>query len=45
MRENHAAVMRELKRRQDKPDYVSAWEPKTALDAESSAAIVEMLLR
>jgi hypothetical protein len=30
-RENHAAVMRELKRMQDEPGYVSAWEPKTAL--------------
>jgi hypothetical protein len=30
-RENHAAVMRELKRMQDEPGYVSAWEPKTVL--------------
>jgi hypothetical protein len=28
-RENYAAVMRELKRMQDEPDYVSTWEPKT----------------
>ena len=33
-RENHAAVMRELKRMQDEPGYASAWEPKTALDIE-----------
>jgi DUF1680 family protein len=32
-RENHAAVMRELKRMQDEPGYVSAWEPKTDLYA------------
>jgi hypothetical protein len=30
-RDNHAAVMRELKRMQDEPGYVSAWEPKTSL--------------
>ncbi|MDR0339810.1 MAG: hypothetical protein LBH65_05995, partial [Desulfovibrio sp.] len=35
-RDNHAAVMRELKRMQDEPGYVSAWEPKTALDTEAT---------
>ena len=35
-RENHAAAMRELKRMQDEPGYVSAWEPKTALDVEQA---------
>ena len=30
-RDNHAAVMRELKRMQDEPGYVSVWEPKTSL--------------
>jgi hypothetical protein len=34
-RENHDAVMRELRRMQDEPNYVSAWEPKTALTVES----------
>ena len=29
VRENHSAVMRELKRMQDEPGYVSEWEPKT----------------
>jgi DUF1680 family protein len=33
-RENHDAVMRELRRMQDEPGYVSAWEPKTALTME-----------
>ena len=28
VRENYSAVMRELKRMQDEPGYVSAWEPK-----------------
>ena len=28
VRENHSAVMRELKRMQDEPGYVSEWEPK-----------------
>ena len=36
-RENHAAVMRELKRMQDEPGYVSSWEPKTVLDAMQSS--------
>ena len=27
VRENHSAVMRELKRMQDEPGYVSEWEP------------------
>ena len=27
-RENHAAVIRELQRMQDDPDYVSHWQPK-----------------
>lgn len=31
VRENHSAVMRELKRMQDEPGYVSEWEPKTEL--------------
>ncbi len=35
-RENHAAVIRELKRMQDEPAYVSAWEPKTVLDDTQS---------
>jgi hypothetical protein len=30
-RENHGAVMRELQRMQNEPEYVSAWEPKTSL--------------
>ena len=29
VRENHSAVMRELKRMQDEPGYVSEWRPKT----------------
>ncbi|MDR2696031.1 MAG: hypothetical protein LBC79_06590, partial [Deltaproteobacteria bacterium] len=29
-RENHAAVMRELKRMQDEPSYVSTWTPRQA---------------
>jgi transposase len=33
-RENHAVVMRELKRMQDEPGYVSAREPKTSLAAD-----------
>jgi len=36
-RENHDAVMRELRRMQDEPNYVSAWESKTALTVEPSA--------
>ncbi|MDL2267575.1 DEAD/DEAH box helicase family protein [Desulfovibrio sp. OttesenSCG-928-G15] len=32
VRDNHSAVMRELQRMQDDPDYVSAWEPKTSLE-------------
>ena len=28
VRENHSAVMRQLKRMQDEPGYVSEWEPK-----------------
>ena len=31
VRENHSAVMRELKRMQDEPGYVSEWEPKRKL--------------
>lgn len=31
VRENHGAVMRELKRMQDEPGYVSEWEPKRSL--------------
>ena len=37
VRENHGAVMRELQRMQNEPDYVSSWEPKTALAEEASA--------
>jgi len=33
VRENHGAVMRELKRMQDEPGYVSEWEPKVELSA------------
>ena len=44
-RENHAAVMRELKRMQDEPGYVSAWEPKTALDGAQAAPAAGMRLR
>jgi DUF1680 family protein len=41
-RENPAAVMRELKRMQDEPGYVSAWEPKTALDMEQAAPAADI---
>jgi pyruvate-formate lyase len=41
-RENHSAVMRELKRMQDEPGYVSAWEPKTAQDAEQAVPVAAM---
>jgi len=34
VRENHGAIIRELQRMQDEPNYVSAWEPKTSLVAE-----------
>jgi len=34
VRENHSAVMRELKCMQDKPGYVSEWEPKVASSGE-----------
>ena len=37
-RENHDAVMRELRRMQDEPGYVSAWEPKTTLTMEPQVA-------
>jgi hypothetical protein len=43
-RENHAAIMYELKRMQDEPQYVSAWEPKTALDAAQPAPAAGMRL-
>ncbi len=33
-RENHNAVMRELQRMQDDPNYVSTWTPKTSLTDE-----------
>ncbi|WP_165067997.1 helicase C-terminal domain-containing protein [Desulfovibrio sp. ZJ200] len=33
-RENHNAVMRELQRMQDDPNYVSTWTPKTCLTDE-----------
>jgi hypothetical protein len=45
MRENHAAVIRKLKRIQDGLGYVSAWEPKTELDAEKAASAASMRLR
>lgn len=32
VRENHAAVLRELKRMQDEPGYVSEWKPKKLSD-------------
>lgn len=35
-RENHAAVIRELQRMQDDPDYVSEWKPKTELVTEEN---------
>jgi hypothetical protein len=41
-RENHATVMRELKRMQDEPGYVSTWEPKTALAMEQAAPTAAM---
>jgi hypothetical protein len=41
-RDNHAAVMRELKRMQDEPGYVSTWEPKTAMDVEQAAPTADM---
>jgi hypothetical protein len=44
-RENHAAVMRELKRMQDEPGYVSAWEPKTVLDMEPAAQTAGLRMR
>jgi len=44
-RENHDAVMRELRRMQDEPDYVSAWEPKAALTVEPSASALAMRMR
>jgi len=37
-RENHDAVMRELRRMQDEPNYVSSWEPKTAQTVEPQVA-------
>ena len=40
VRENHAAVMRELKRMQDDPSYVSSWEPRT-LAPKAQPAVVE----
>ena len=36
-RENHAAVMHELKRMQDEPGYVSTWMPRMALKDENEA--------
>ena len=41
-RENHDAVMRELRRMQDEPNYVSAWEPKTALAVEPPAPAMKL---
>ena len=35
VRDNHSAVMRELKRIQDEPGYVSAWEPKVELSVST----------
>ena len=44
-RENHSAVMRELKRMQDEPGYLSTWEPKTTLDMEQAAPAAGMRMR
>ena len=44
-RENHAAVMRELKRMQDEPGYVSVWEPRTSLDVERAPILVSQSMR
>lgn len=35
-RENHAAVIRELQRMQDDPEYVSQWQPKTLPDSKQA---------
>jgi hypothetical protein len=43
-RDNHAAVMRELKRMRDEPGYKPAWTPKTSLaDARESASATSVL--
>jgi len=44
-RENHDAVMRELRRMQDEPNYVSAWEPKTTLDVAQAAPAPAMRMK
>ena len=36
-RENHAAVIRELQRMQDDPDYVSQWQPKKLEKVEAES--------
>lgn len=38
-RENHNAVMRELKRMQDDANYVSTWTPKTSLTDEQPTTV------
>jgi hypothetical protein len=39
VRENHGAVIRELRRMQNEPGYVSAWTPKTSLGVEQASAV------
>ena len=41
VRENHDAVMRELKRMQDDPSYVSSWVPRT-LTPKIASQVVEV---
>ena len=36
-RENHAAVIRELQRMQEDPDYVSQWQPKKVEQSEANS--------
>ena len=45
VRENHAAVMRELKRMQDDPAYVSSWEPRTLAPKAQPTVAVEPCTR
>ena len=49
-RENHSAVIRELQRMQDDPNYVSTWEPKTSLVVEApsmpvAAPVPQLMMR
>jgi hypothetical protein len=44
-RENHDAVMRELRRMQDDPGYGSTWEPKTSLSVEAAIPVQAAMLR